>query len=78
MKENDYITICDIVAKNLKIDPNLVTLKSDILNDLDGDSLNKVEIIIELEKTFKISIPDDIVTSYVTVEDLAKFIYENT
>ena len=78
MNENDYRQICDIVATNLKIDLATVSLTSDIVDDLGGDSLNKVEIVMALEASFNISIPDDFVTSYLTVQDIAKFIQDNT
>jgi|TARA_R110002153_G_scaffold17076_2_gene59666 acyl carrier protein len=77
MNENNYIEICNLVAKNLKIDPDTVSLTSSITEDLGGDSLNKVEIIMALEQKFNVSIPDDFTNTYTTVEDLAKFIQDN-
>jgi len=77
MNENDYREICNIVAKVIKIDASTVSLTSSI-DDLGGDSLHRVEIIMGLESKFDISIPDDFTNSYTTVEHLAKFIQDNT
>lgn len=77
MNENDYREICTIVAKVIKIDASTVSLTSSI-DDLGGDSLHRVEIIMGLESKFDISIPDDFTNSYTTVEHLAKFIQDNT
>ena len=77
MNQSDYRELCKIVAKVIKIDSDAVSLDSSIVDDLGGDSLHRVEIIMELEAHFDISIPDDFTNSYTTVEHLAKFIQDN-
>jgi acyl carrier protein len=77
MNESDYRELCEIVARVIKIDSSEVSLDSSI-DDLGGDSLHRVEIIMALEARFKLSIPDDFTNSYTSVEDLAKFIQDNT
>ena len=77
MNESDYRELCEIVAKVIKIDSSEVSLDSSI-DDLGGDSLHRVEIIMALEAKFELSIPDDFTNSYTSVEDLAKFFQDNT
>ncbi len=47
-----------IIADKLGIDEKEITLQSSFINDLDADSLDIVEIVMEFEKEFEISIPD--------------------
>ena len=46
-------------------------------NDLGADSLDTVELIMEFEKAFNISIPDDKAETIATVGDAIKYIEEN-
>ena len=51
-----------------------------LVEELDLDSLNMVELYMELEQTFKISIPDDMSSqiSSMTVADLIKYVIDST
>lgn len=48
-----------LIADKLGIDEKEITLQSNFINDLGADSLDVVELVMELEKGFSISIPDD-------------------
>jgi len=52
-------------------------VKAIITNDLGADSLDTVELIMEFEKEFGISIPDDKAEKIVTVGDAIAYIQEN-
>jgi len=54
-----------------------VTLASRFTNDLGADSLDLVEVIIELEREFNITIPDYQVENVVTVGEAISYIEEN-
>lgn len=63
-----------IVAKNLSIDENKIKLESDFVADLGADSIDLVEIYMDLEDEFKISVPDEELPNIKTVNDLVSFI----
>ena len=50
-----------IIVDKLGVDENEVTNEASFTNDLGADSLDTVELIMEFEKEFNISIPDDYV-----------------
>lgn len=48
-----------IIVDKLGVDETEVTLEASFTNDLGADSLDTVELMMEFEKEFNISIPDD-------------------
>ena len=48
-----------IIVDKLGVDENEVVLEASFTNDLGADSLDTVELIMEFEKEFNISIPDE-------------------
>lgn len=48
-----------IIVDKLGVDEAEVTLEANFTNDLGADSLDTVELIMEFEKEFDISIPDE-------------------
>jgi len=48
-----------ILIDKLGVDESEITMESSFINDLGADSLDTVELIMELEKEFDISIPDE-------------------
>lgn len=63
-----------IIAKNLSISEEKVTLEADFVNDLGADSIDLVEIYMDLEDEFNMSIPDQDLPNIKTVGDLVNFI----
>jgi len=63
-----------IIAKNLSISEDKVTMEADFVNDLGADSIDLVEIYMDLEDEFETSIPDQDLPNIKTVGDLVKFI----
>lgn len=57
-----------------KIDPNRLTLDSHFVNDLGLDSLDRVDIIMELEDEFLFEIPDKDAEKLMTPGDILKYI----
>ena len=55
-----------------------VTLESSFVNDLGADSLDIVELVMELEDEFDLSIPDEDAEKMQTVGDAVKYINEHT
>ena len=66
--------VIDIVATQLGVDKNEVTISSSFANDLNADSLDTVELVMELEDAFSTSIPDDKAEQIQTVGNAVDFI----
>ena len=66
-----------IIVDKLGVDESEVTPEASFSNDLGADSLDTVELIMELEKEFDIQIPDETAEKIVTVGDAIAFIEEN-
>jgi len=63
-----------IIAEKLSVNPADVTPEKSFTNDLGADSLDTVEMIMEFEKEFEISIPDDQAEKISTVGDAVEYI----
>ena len=66
-----------IIVDKLGVDESEVTPTASFTNDLGADSLDTVELIMELEKEFGISIPDDQAEKISTVQDAVDYIANN-
>jgi len=66
----------DIVSEQLGVDKDKVTPETSFVNDLGADSLDTVELVMELEEEFDITIPDDAAEKIQTVGQAIKFIQE--
>ncbi len=63
-----------IIADKLNVDENEVTETAEFTKDLGADSLDTVELIMEFEKEFGITIPDDKAEGITTVKDVIEYI----
>ena len=63
-----------IIVKHLKIDPAKITDTTNLQEDLGADSLDLVEIIMELENKFGIEIPDEDIFGLKTMNDVIAYI----
>ena len=61
--------ISDLLAKQLGIAKESITLESEIIKDLGADSLDIVEMLMGLEEEFEIEIPNEAAEKIVTVGD---------
>ncbi len=59
--------VIDIVADQLGVEKEKVSIDSHFVNDLGADSLDQVELVMELEEEFDINIPDDAAEKIETV-----------
>ena len=66
-----------IIVDKLGVDEAEVKAEASFTNDLGADSLDTVELIMEFEKEFGISIPDDKAEKIGTVGDAIAYIEEN-
>ena len=68
----------DIIAEQLSVDADEVTIDSNIQDDLGANSLDVVDLITTIEDEFDLSIPDEAVEEIKTVGDIANYIEKNT
>ena len=66
-----------IIVDKLGVEESEVTETASFTNDLGADSLDTVELIMEFEKEFSISIPDDQAEKIGTVQDAVAYIEEH-
>ncbi|HQK37650.1 MAG TPA: acyl carrier protein [Bacteroidales bacterium] len=66
-----------IIVDKLGVDESEVTPEASFTNDLGADSLDTIELIMEFEKEFNLSIPDDAAEGISTVGEAIKYIEEN-
>ena len=66
-----------IIVDKLSVEETEVTNEASFTNDLGADSLDTVEPIMEFEKEFGISIPDDQAEKITTVGDAIAYIEAN-
>ena len=67
-----------IIVEKLGVEESEVKPEASFTNDLGADSLDTVELIMEFEKKFNISIPDDKAETNATVGDAINYIEENS
>ena len=63
-----------IIVDKLRVDAEAVKAEASFANDLGADSLDTVELIMEFEKEFGITIPDDQAEKISTVGDAIAYI----
>ncbi len=67
----------EIIVEKLGVDLSEVTPEATFTNDLGADSLDTVELIMELEKAFNVTIPDDQAEKIQTVGDAISYVEAN-
>ena len=66
-----------IISEKLNIDENSFGSDTSLTDDLHADSLDKVEIIMQVEENFGITIDDDAALNFRTIGDVVKYIEAN-
>ena len=64
----------EIIMNKLGVEASQVTIEASFTNDLGADSLDTVELVMEFEKTFNLSIPDEDAEKIGTVGDAVRYI----
>jgi len=67
----------DIIVDKLCVNEEEIKPEASFTNDLGADSLDTVELIMEFERVFNVSIPDDKAEKIATVGDAIAYIEEN-
>ena len=64
----------DIIAKQLDIEAGTIKMESRLIDDLKADSLDIVELIMDLGQEFNIEIPDEELPKVQTVADIVGYL----
>ena len=67
----------EIVCNGLDLDASEISLDADLREDFDADSLDMVDLIMDIEDEFGVEVPDEILDKLVTVKDVVDYIEEN-
>ncbi len=70
--------VTKIIIDKLGVEESEITMDASFTNDLGADSLDTVELIMEFEKEFNVSIPDEKAESITTVGEAVTYLEENT
>jgi len=70
--------IRDLVVEQLGIDADMVKPETNMMKDLEADSLDAVEIILGIEEEFGLDIPDEEAEKFETVQDLVDYVEKHT
>ncbi len=68
----------DIIAEQLDADKENITPETNLLKDLEADSLDAVEIIMAIEDEFGIEVPDEQVEEFQVVSSIVAYIEANS
>ena len=69
-----FDTIRDIVVEQLGVDADMVQMDTNLMKDLEADSLDAVEIILGVEEAFGLDIPEEEAEKFETVKDLVEYV----
>lgn len=77
MSQDIESKVKSIIVDKLGVDEEEVTNDANFTNDLGADSLDTVELIMEFEKEFDISIPDEDAEEIATVGNAVDYLKDN-
>ncbi len=66
--------VSQLIANQLKVSPDKVTMESKLVEDLGADSANVMVLIMDLEDAFNMQVEDSAITSLKTVGDVVSYI----
>lgn len=75
-RDEIYEALRKTLADELEIDDAKISLEADFKRDLDADSLHLIELAMELEDNYGISIPDEAATELTTVGTVVDYLSE--
>ena len=78
MADNIEEKVIDIVSEQMGVDKSEITRETSFVNDLNADSLDTVELVMEFEDEFELSIPDEEVEKIQTVGQAIDYIKEHS
>ena len=78
MADDIQATVIEIVSEQMGKDASEITRETSFVNDLNADSLDTVELVMEFEDQFELSIPDEEAEKIQTVGQAIDYITEHS
>ena len=72
--ETMYEKVQANLARQLRVDPAIVTLEAQIKKDLGADSLDILQLLMRIEDQYGITIPDKALATFKTVGDVVAYL----
>ena len=72
--ETMYGKVQAILARQLRVDPAIVTPEAQIKKDLGADSLDILQLLMRIEDQYGITIPDKALATFNTVGDVVTYL----
>ena len=72
--ETMYEKVQAILARQLRVDPAIVTPEAQIKKDLGADSLDILQLLMRIEDQYGITIPDKALATFNTVGDVVAYL----
>lgn len=72
-----YEKICELLAERFDVDVSSLTMDTKIKEDLQADSLDVVELMMDLEENCGVTIEDEDAMKMSTIGDIVKYIEAN-
>ena len=72
--ETMYEKVQAILARQLRVDPAIVTPEAQIKKDLGADSLDILQLLMRIEDQYGITIPDKALSTFRTVGDVVAYL----
>ena len=69
--------VVEIIANQLQIDTDMIDGSCKVMEDLGADSLDVVEMLMAMEDSFGISVPDEDIEDLITVNDVVAYVESN-
>lgn len=76
-REEIFNKVSQILSEELGLDPESIDMEANFIEDLNADSLDIVDLIVEMEHEFDLSIPDDEAEQIKSVGDAVNYIANN-
>ena len=75
-KDKIFEDILNMLVQELDISPTDITMDMDIRDDLDFDSLQLYEFVIDLEEAYDVRLPDELLDNVKTVRNMVDLVYD--
>ena len=66
-----------IISEQLYVDESKITMDSDIVEDFEADSIEMVDIVMDIEDEFGVEVPDDAMETMHRIGDVVEYIDAN-
>jgi len=73
-RDEIFEKVCAIVSEQMGVDKSEISTETSFVNDLNADSLDTVELVMELEDEFDLNIPDEDAEKLQTIGAAVEFI----